>query len=176
MASGAIIGIVTVVGSMAMNYMSQSAEASRQSKVAGQAANSALTEGQYQQRASYRKAEVSRENAKIRLQQLKRNHNRSTHSLGSHVGVVQDSDSVMNSRSAMDYRAKIDEELILYDAKLETQGHVQRGDMALWRSKNRINGILRDYSYNADQAGRSRNKSLLMNMGNLGNQISNLNS
>lgn len=123
-----------------------------------------MQQGVYNRNVSYKEAQLIKQDAAIKLAALRRELYRRNHSISGHKGVRLDSGSVIDMRKDTIRQAAYDTEIVKYQAEVDSNRMVERGDLSVWAAHSRsvLNDNVTQEETNKDS---SATNSALMDQG-----------
>ncbi len=96
-----------------------------------------MQQGIYNRSVSYKEAQLIKQDAEIKLATLRRELYRRNHSIAGHKGVRLDSGSVVDVREDTIRQAAYDTEIVKYQAEINSNRMIERGDLSVWSAHSR---------------------------------------
>jgi hypothetical protein len=91
-----------------------------------------MEQGVYNRRVNYKEARLIKQDAEMKLATLRRELYRREHSLSGYKGVRLDSGSIVDVHEDTIKQAAFDAEIVKYQAEVNSNRLVERGDMSVW--------------------------------------------
>ena len=91
-----------------------------------------MQQGVYNRRVNYKEAQLTKQDAEMKLATLRRELYRREHSLSGYKGVRLDSSSIVDVHEDTIRQAAFDAEIVKYQAEVGSNRLIERGDMSVW--------------------------------------------
>ncbi|WP_321404438.1 hypothetical protein [Maridesulfovibrio sp.] len=140
------LGLMTQFGQSALSSSQDRSEVEYNSQLTEMNNYHLMQQGIYNRSVSYKEAQLIKQDAEIKLATLRRELYRRNHSVSGYKGVRLDSGSIVDVREDTVRQAAYDAEIVKYQAEVNSNRMIERGDMSVWSAHS--NSIL---NYNRTQ-------------------------
>ncbi|NDV28200.1 hypothetical protein [Desulfovibrio sp. JC010] len=158
------LGMMTQFGQSVLGGSQERSEVEYNSQMAELNNYHLMQQGIYNRQVSYKEARLIKQDAEIKLAALRRELYRRNHSVSGYKGVRLDSGSIVDVREDTIKQAAYDAEIVKYQAEVNSNRHIERGDMSVWSAHSQT---VMNYNktQEATNAGNSAINSSLLSQG-----------
>jgi|GEM_PF-6468085 hypothetical protein len=132
------LGAMTSFGQSVLNGSRQLGESRYNTQMSDMNNYHTMQQGVYNRRVSNKEAKLIKQDAEMKLATMRRELYRRNHSVSGHKGVRLDSGSVVDVHEDTIRQATYDAEIVKYQAEVNSNRMVDRGDMSLWSARSNV--------------------------------------
>ena len=132
------LGAMTSFGQSVLNVSRQLGESRYNTQMSDMNNYHTMQQGVYNRRVSNKEAKLIKQDAEMKLATMRRELYRRNHSVSGHKGVRLDSGSVVDVHEDTIRQATYDAEIVKYQAEVNSNRMVDRGDMSLWSARSNV--------------------------------------
>ncbi|WP_319761036.1 hypothetical protein [Maridesulfovibrio sp.] len=132
------LGAMTSFGQSVLNGSRQLGESRYNTQMSDMNNYHTMQQGVYNRRVSNKEAKLIKQDAEMKLATMRRELYRRNHSVSGHKGVRLDSGSVVDVHEDTIRQAAYDAEIVKYQAEVNSNRMVDRGDMSLWSARSNV--------------------------------------